>query len=182
HVFIQRPAPRTKGDEAAYSVVAGHHWRKSSSVAQTHDQDAVQIDEVVFRQRVKRSLPTFHLTLEICLGALALALAHTGFIHADSRISRLVNEAAHENTDAVSSIRIRIFHAVATQPPHKEDHGYFASSVVRVCYKRAQLFSAVRSSQHQNLDRTLGQPTHSRKIVGTGTHSEGMSSGKNHLG
>jgi hypothetical protein len=56
-------------------VIAGGQGRESAAVAHAENEDAIEIDEVVFLHGVEGGLPAFHLALEIRLGTIALALA-----------------------------------------------------------------------------------------------------------
>src|SRR4029077_1331530 len=124
-------------------MIAGGERRKTSSVAQTEDEDTVPVDEVVLGHGIESGLPTFHLAQEVGFFAIAQAFTHSGFVHADGGVAGFIDETAQQDAETVASSGGRIFHAVAAQPSHEENNGSFSSNVVWVGDEGAQLFAAM---------------------------------------
>ena len=61
---------------------------------------------------------------------MSLALAHTGLVHAHGRVTGMFDQLAKEDPETVLGVGVSIFHAVATEPSHKEDGGNLACGAI----------------------------------------------------
>src|SRR4029077_7634246 len=126
-------------------MIAGGERRKTSSVAQTEDEDTVPVDEVVLGHGIESGLPTFHLAQEVGFFAIAQAFTHSGFVHADGGVAGFIDEAAYQDAETVASSGVRICHTGAAQPSHEENNGSFSGNVVRAGDEGAQFFAVMIS-------------------------------------
>src|SRR5712671_6744572 len=120
-------------------VVARDERADASAVAEADDENLLGVDEVELVHGVEGGLIALEFALIIGLIAgRSLAFADTGLIHADGGVAGLVDQAAHQGTEAVG-LTLGIFHAVATEPADEENDRYFAAGVFRASDERAQL-------------------------------------------
>src|SRR6267154_1009269 len=139
HVLVPGASPGTCGDESGDMVVARDERADPSAVAEAGDENSLGVDEVVLIYGVEGGLIALEFALIIGLIAgRSLAFANAGLIHADSGVAGLVDQAAHQGTEAVG-FTLGIFHAVATEPADEENDWDFAADVFRASDERAQL-------------------------------------------
>jgi hypothetical protein len=128
-------------------MVARSHGRKTSAVAQIHHENPVQVDKLVFRQRIKRRLPALHLALKICFRTIALAVADTRLIHAHGGVSRLVDQAPQKNTEAVAGIGVGILHAVAAEPSDEKNQWHLTCDAIGTSHKGPEFLLSMVGNQ-----------------------------------
>jgi len=91
-------------------------------------KEAITIHEVVFADRLERSLIAGEFGLEIGFAALSLALAYAGLVHADGRVAGLLDDPPEDRAKSVG-LAFRIFDRIATQPSHKKHDWNFARGI-----------------------------------------------------
>src|SRR5262249_3410807 len=121
-------------------MVTSDERRGSAAVAQADNEDAVEIDEGIFAERIEGRSVTAQFAQEVGFAAVASAFATARFVHPRCGETRGFDDAPEDGTEAVG-FAARILDAVAAEPADKENNRHFAGSIFGAGDKGAELIS-----------------------------------------